>query len=145
MKKEKIVNASPIANIILAVIVLAILGILTYYSLNLLKIRSRDAQRVSDLAMLKSSVEQKFKMEKALPASGYDKLNLGIFMREMPKDPLNNKDYKYKYISNGISFVFYDKMEKGNFEAQNDSGKYKNYYEAGYGKDWQKLVPDNLK
>ena len=140
---------STIFNILFLVVILAILSGLTVYSLNLLKVRSRDAARINDLSSLKSAIDQNFKMRKQYPTGDYNNLkSLGIYIRELPQDPLNSGDYKYKYISTGTTFVLFAKIEQKNAYAAKDSGKYNKtplYYEIGAGENWQKLIPNGLK
>lgn len=147
-KKSQIQN-SAIFNIVFLIIVLSILSGLTIYSLNLLKVRSRDAKRVSDLSSLKASIDQSFTTKKQYPDGDFNNLkSLGIFIRELPIDPLNSGQYTYKYISTSTSYVLYVKMESKNNYAAKDRGKYNKkplYYEIGSGQNWQSLLPNNLK
>lgn len=145
---KKTTNQEYFWNVALIIIVLSLLSGITIYSVNLINARSRDAKRISDLSSLKSALNQHFKMNKSFPKSGYEKLDLGMLYRQKPTDPLNHNKFKYCYFSEGESFALLARMEKPNYLARNDNGKYNQiplYYEIGSGKNWQSLIPNNLK
>lgn len=137
-------------DLISIVLTALILVFLTIFAVNTIKIRSRDAQRVADLNNIKGSIEQKMKLDKSIPLSGYGNLKnaLGMLSGQLSQDPINSGASKYYYISKNNSFVLLAKMETSNLSAKTDNGKYNKkplYYEIGYGPNWQKLIPDNLK
>lgn len=90
-------------------IVIAIIGILaTFVIVNVInvKLRSRDAQRKSDLAQLQSALElyraDQSTYPAALPACG-NPLAVGatVYIQKVPCDPLDTGQFVYHYVSNG--------------------------------------------
>lgn len=136
-------------EIIFTVIIISVLSYITYYVIILVRLRSRDTQRIADLNRLQKAAVERIKVSGAIPQGDYLKLKpvFSNFLNNFPQDPLNRDQNKYVYLANKKNFVFYVKMESANINAKNDSGKYNSqplYYETGYGPDWQKLIPANL-
>ncbi len=139
-----------LTDLIFIIIIFSILALISYHSINYLKIRSRDAKRVSDLQLVSSVINQQSENTKVYPQSNYNDLKnrLGFLLKELPKDPINNNHFNYKYYSNGTSYVLVSKLEGKNNSAINDGGKYNSkplYYEIGSGPNWTSLIPKNLK
>lgn len=135
-------------EIIFILVVVGLLSLVTYFTINSSNAISRDNLRISDLNKLKNSLMVRSDMTHTFPKGDDSALKSSdLMLSKFPVDPINNDKYKYFYHSDGRKFALYVKMESDNNNAKNDGGKHNQkplYYEIGSGDNWQQLIPANL-
>lgn len=149
MKKKKI-QGFTLIELLVVVSIIGLLITVSMFTLNISRIKSRDARRMADLVLIQKALDLYYHDNVSYPAvnaaqsdaASWDTLQAALlpYMKNLPKDPLNNSNYLYYYdADSGNSFQSYGIMARiefsGNFPlGLNDGGfnsSYGQYIEKG--------------
>ena len=124
-------ESSPAFTLIELLVVISIIGILSTLSvvaLNNARSKARDARRLSDIKQINLALELYYNETGVYPpASGTLDANIAglclsdigisstcgtlVYLQKIPGDPLNNRDYQYRQLSNGLSYRLFAQLE----------------------------------
>ena len=124
-------ESSPAFTLIELLVVISIIGILSTLSvvaLNNARSKSRDARRLSDIKQINLALELYHNETGIYPsASGTLDANITglclsdigisstcgtlVYLQKIPGDPLNDRDYQYRQLSNGLSYRLFAQLE----------------------------------
>jgi len=125
-KKETFINFVEISIII---VVIGILGCVTYKQFTLAQAKSRDLQRRSDLNEFSKVIKLYFADYGKLPDNelinklwGKQFIDNGyMYANSVPKEKIGDKEYCYEAGSDGVSFKMFTEFEnKNDFDCKKD-------------------------
>ncbi|MFA6322920.1 MAG: prepilin-type N-terminal cleavage/methylation domain-containing protein [Candidatus Buchananbacteria bacterium] len=119
-----------LVELLVVIAIIGILATLSTVSLNVARVKSRDARRLSDVSQLQLALYLYFDDHNEFPIADMDTqhavanwpiVNDGlngtsggrVYMRSVPKDPSNKDPYVYGYNSNGSEFLITFNLEEG--------------------------------
>lgn len=100
-----------LVELLVVISIIGILSAISFYSINGIKLKSRDARRVADVRAIQQGLSMYYNDNDAYPDSGgtsveidgSDAMSQALIdngaMRGTPLDPMNIDDYKYYYES----------------------------------------------
>jgi Tfp pilus assembly protein PilE len=116
-------------EMVIILVVLGILGKITYNQFGLAAAKSRDADRMSSLHELSKAVRLYYKDYGVLPDEDLINSLWGkvwkdieyVYLEVMPKENYLDKEFCYKNSEDGDSFMFFAELEdKSNLDCQKD-------------------------
>jgi len=114
---------------LIILIVIGILGIITFNQFSLASAKSRDADRMSSLHELSKAVRLYYKDYGKLPSENEINKLWGkewqdgnyIYLKLMPKENYLNKEFCYQVSADGKNFLFFAELEnKTNVDCKED-------------------------
>ena len=127
-KKFKIQSAFTLIELLVVISIIGILSTLSVVALNNARSKARDARRLSDIKQINLALELYYNETGVYPpASGTLDANIAglclsdigisstcgtlVYLQKIPSDPLNDRDYQYRQLSNGLSYRLFAQLE----------------------------------
>ncbi len=116
-RKRTVFNLSRGFTLVELLVVIAIIGVLAtlvLLQLGVARARARDAKRIADVSQLRSAIELYYEDNNGVYPDDITVANLGTYLNQVPKDPLNQA-LTYGYVlkdANKFSFQVWTELEQ---------------------------------
>jgi general secretion pathway protein G len=104
MRDAKIARGFSLIELLIVIAIIAILSSLAFASLNSVRIKSRDSNRISDIKQLQTALSHYYQDNNAYPtAAQFNSSLVPAYLPALPKDPVTNSSYAYSTLGVGVT------------------------------------------